>query len=490
MRKGCILMHISSIPSEYGIGKLGRHAFEFVDFLKKSGIRCWQILPLSPTSYGDSPYQSFSVDAGNPYFIDFEILSEDGLLDYQEYAEISWQTSDNKIDYGLLYDHCFEILRVAYSRFKSSKAPAYRCFCKENKSWLDEYALFMALKGMYNGKPWYEWDEDIAMHKAKAVSEAKKNLKDDIGFYKFVQYEFYRQWNVLKTYANENDIEIIGDIPIYCAFDSVEAWSSPNLFMFDKMKTPIAVAGCPPDGFSPTGQLWGNPLYDWDYHKKTGYAWWIDRIRKASEIYDIVRIDHFRGFESFYAVPFGNKDATVGEWKKGPDYELFRIAEEKLGKLNIIAEDLGFITPEVRKMLDLSGYPGMKVLQFGFDNSENEHLPHNFKNSNCYAYTGTHDNETLIGWVDKMPAKSLKYAKKYLNVRRKSEIPMAIVRAAWGSVAKTAVAQIQDFLGSGPEDRMNTPSTLGDNWQFRTKESDFTPELAKKIRKLNKLYNR
>lgn len=490
MRKSCILLHISSLPSEYGIGKMGRHAFAFVDFLKKSGTKCWQILPLSPTSYGDSPYQSFSVNAGNPYFIDFEILEGDGLLERHEFAACTWESEPDKVDYSIIYNNCFEVLRIAYSRFKPSRFPDYRRFCENNKSWLDEYALFMALKSKNGGKAWYEWDTELALHKAKALTAVKKELKNEIGFYKFIQFEFTRQWTELKKYANDSGIEIIGDIPIYCALDSVEAWSNPRLFWFDKNRCPVSVAGCPPDDFSPTGQLWGNPLYNWDYHKKTGYEWWINRIKTATELYDIVRIDHFRGFESYYTIPFGNEDATVGEWKKGPNHELFRLAEEKLGRLNIIAEDLGFITPEVREMLDKCGYPGMKVLQFGFDGSENEHLPHNFKNTNCYAYTGTHDNETLVGWVGTLSAKSLKFAKKYLNVSKKSEIPMAAVRAAWASVAEVAIAQIQDFLGSDASGRMNKPSTLGGNWQFRTKEEDFTPKLARKIRKLNKLYNR
>lgn len=490
MRKSCILMHISSLPSEYGIGKMGRHAFAFVDFLKSAGVGCWQILPLSPTSYGDSPYQSFSVNAGNPYFIDFEILEEDGLLERGEYASLTWESEPGRVDYALIYDLCFGVLRAAYERFKPSKFPDYRKFCDKNKSWLDEYALFMALKFRNEGKPWYEWERDLSMHKPKAVAAAKQELKKEIGFYKFIQYQFSRQWNELKKYANESGIEIIGDIPIYCALDSVEAWASPKLFWFDRKRRPVAVAGCPPDEFSPTGQLWGNPLYDWDYHKKTGYQWWISRIKASAELYDIVRIDHFRGFESYYTIPYGSEDATVGEWKKGPDHELFRLAEEKLGRLNVIAEDLGFITPEVRAMLDNCGYPGMKVLQFGFDNGENEHLPHNFGTTNCFAYTGTHDNDTLVGWVDSMSPKSLKFAKKYLNVKKKSEIPMAVVRAAWASVAEVACAQIQDFLSSDGSGRMNKPSTLGGNWEFRTKESDFTIELAKKIRKLNKLYNR
>jgi len=491
MRKGCILMHISSLPSDYGIGKMGKNAFDFVDFLKKSGIKCWQILPLSPTSYGDSPYQSFSVNAGNPYFIDFDVLKDDGLLEESDYTEIVWESNPRRVDYNAIYNNCFNVLRIAYSNFKPLRFPEYKTFCAENKSWLDEYALFMALKFKNDGKAWNEWDnKELVMHKSKAVSEARKELKNEIGFFKFLQFEFNRQWTALKGYANDNGIEIIGDIPIYCAFDSVEAWSEPKLFWFDKDKNPKAVAGCPPDEFSPTGQLWGNPLYDWSYHKKTGYVWWINRIKRASELYDVVRIDHFRGFESYYTIPYGNEDATVGEWKKGPNIELFRIAEEKLGKLNIIAEDLGFITPEVRELLDKSGYPGMKVLQFAFDNGKNEHLPHNFASTNYYAYTGTHDNETLSGLVDSASPKSLKFAKKYLNVSRKSDIPMAVVRAAWGSVAETAVAQMQDFLESGSDGRMNTPSTLGNNWQFRTQKGDFTPKLAKKIKKLNKLYNR
>ena len=490
MRKSCIIFHISSLPSEYGIGKMGRHAFEFVDFLKNSGVKCWQILPLSQTSYGDSPYQSFSVNAGNPYFIDFEILEGDGLLKREEYSDIVWESNSKKVDYSIIYNNCFDVLRIAYSRFRASKFPAYKKFCDTNVSWLEEYAMFMALKFKNGGKAWYEWENDISMHKFKAISDVKKELKKEIGFFKFIQFEFNRQWTALKSYANENDIEIVGDIPIYCALDSVEAWCEPKLFWFDKKRRPVRVAGCPPDDFSPTGQLWGNPLYDWEYHKKTGYKWWIDRISSATKLYDIVRIDHFRGFESYYTIPYGNEDATVGEWKKGPNYEIFRLAEEKLGKLNIIAEDLGFITPEVREMLDNCGYPGMKVLQFGFDDGENENLPHNFTTTNCFAYTGTHDNETLNGWIETLDKKSLKFAKKYLNVKKKSDIPMAVVRAAWSSVAEVAVAQMQDFLDSPADARMNTPSTLGNNWQFRANKSDFTEELAKKIRKLNKLYNR
>lgn len=490
MRKSGILLHISSLPSEYGIGKMGKHAFEFVDFLVKSGVKLWQILPLSPTSYGDSPYQSFSVNAGNPYFIDFEILEGDGLLEAEEYKNIVWETETDKVDYALIYDKCFDVLRIAYSRFKSSKFPAYKKFSDKNKNWLDEYALFMALKFENDGKAWYEWEKGISMHRQKAVAEAKKRLKKEIGFFKFLQFEFSRQWSELKKYANENGVEIVGDIPIYCAYDSVEVWSNHKLFMLDTKRRPICVAGCPPDEFSPLGQLWGNPLYNWDYHGTTDFEWWTNRFAVATELYDIIRVDHFRGFESFYAIPYSSEDATEGEWLRGPNCTLFYNIEEKLGRLNLIAEDLGFITPEVREMLDLCGYPGMKVLQFGFSGGDNEHLPHNFTTTKCIAYTGTHDNETLNGWVAAMDKKSLKFAKKYLNVRKKSEIPMAVIRAAWGSVAEVAVAQMQDFLDSPKEDRMNTPSTLGNNWQFRTKSEQFMPQLAKKIKRLNTIYNR
>ena len=483
-------MHISSLPSAYGIGKMGKAAYNFVDFLRASGTKCWQILPLSPTSYGDSPYQSFSVNAGNPYFIDFDILEADGLLEHHEFASFTWESSPDKVDYSIIYENCFKVLRMAYERFKPAKVPEYKDFCTENKKWLDEYALFMALKAKNGGKAWYEWEEDISLHKAAAVNAAKKELKNDIGFYKFMQFQFYKQWSELKKYANDRGVAIVGDIPIYCALDSVEAWASPKLFYFDKEHKPIAVAGCPPDDFSPTGQLWGNPLYNWAYHKKTGYDWWINRIANAVKLYDIVRIDHFRGFESYYTIPYGNEDATVGEWKKGPDYELFRKAEEKLGKLNIIAEDLGFLTPEVYEMLGKCGYPGMKVLQFGFSDGENKYLPHNFTTTNCFAYTGTHDNETLRGWVETLDKKSLKFAMKYLNVKKKKDIPMAVIRQTWGSIAMVAAAQIQDFLDSGKDGRMNTPSTLGNNWQFRTHSSDFSPTLAKKIKKLNRMYNR
>ena len=491
MRKSGILMHISSLPSKYGIGKMGKSAYDFVDFLVSVGVKCWQILPLSPTSYGDSPYQSFSVYAGNPYFIDFETLKREGLIKKSDYEDIKWQDNDHQVNYSIIYNNCFKVLRQAYKTYKRDISKRYKTFVEKNSSWLDDYALFMALKFKNNGKPWYEWDKKLAMRDSNALKKASDELEKETEFFKFIQYKFFRQWSNLKKYANDKGVEIIGDMPIYVSYDSVEAWVSPELFQFDKHKKPKDVAGCPPDDFAVTGQLWGNPLYDWEYHKKTGYKWWIDRLQFSASIYDIVRIDHFRGFESYYAVPYGDETAENGEWRKGPGAELFKAAEKALGKLNIIAEDLGFITEDVYKMLADVGYPGMKILQFAFgEDSANEHLPHNFTSSNCIAYTGTHDNETLKGWVSSQSSDTLKYCMAYLGVKKKKDIPKNIIKQTWASVAQTAIAQMQDFLNSDASARMNTPSTLGNNWQFRTSEDDFTDKLAKRILKLNKMYNR
>lgn len=483
-------MHISSIPSRYGIGKLGRNAYDFVDFLVKSGVKCWQILPLTPTSYGDSPYSSFSAYAGNPYFIDFDILKHQGLLNDEDYQYIEWEQSADSIDYTALYENCFNVLKIAFSNYRKELSKNYDNFISQNSFWLEDYALYMTLKFQNDGKPWFEWDKKYALRNANSIKSIKTKFAKDIEFFKFIQYKFYEQWFELKKYANDKGIEIIGDIPIYVAYDSADVWSKPELFRLNKDGSPIDVAGCPPDVFSPKGQLWGNPIYNWNVHKKDKYSWWVSRIKYASQIYDIVRIDHFRGFESYYTIPFGSEDAVVGKWCKGPDYELFQTLEDKLGKLNIIAEDLGFITPEVQELLNKTGFPGMKVLQFAFDSPNNQYLPQNYTSSNCIAYTGTHDNDTIKGWVSSQDKKTIKFCKKYLKVKKKKHLPWAIIELTWSSVASIAVAQIQDFLDVGSEGRMNTPSTLGNNWQFRTKKSDFTNELAEKIYKLNEIYNR
>lgn len=488
MRKSGILMHISSLPSKYGIGKMGIEAYKFVDFLEECRIGLWQILPLSPTSYGDSPYQSFSAFAGNPYFIDFEMLEADGLLLKSEYANIEWEQNPYKVDYEFLYNNVYNVLQKAFVRFKPTQE--YKLFEMISRDWLDDYALFMSLKFYYKGTPWYMWPKNIAMYQNEAVDSAKKRLADEIKFQKFIQFCFSRQWQKLKKYANDKGISIIGDIPIYISHDSVEVWKMPELFCLDENKRPIAVAGCPPDVFSPTGQLWGNPLYDWKYHQRTDYDWWIKRLKNASETYDIIRIDHFRGFESFYCIPYGNETAEVGIWQKGPNAELFKKAESVLGRLNVIAENLGFITPEVQRMLDKTGYPGMKVLEFGFSDPQNEYLPHNFTDTANYSYTGTHDNDTLTGWYKSLDEQSLKFCKAYLNVKKNEEIPDAMLRTIWSGISDAAIAQFQDFIGADTGCRMNTPSTLSGNWTYRAKKTDFTKELKEKILMLNILYNR
>lgn len=490
-RKSGLLLHISSLPSRYGIGKLGRAAFSFVDFLKEAGISCWQILPLTPTSYGDSPYQSFSVHAGNPYFIDFDALIADGLITRAEVDAVEWETDPRSVNYELQYENCYTVLRQAHSRLNGKYPSAYKQFLKEQEHWLPDYALFMALKQKHAGKPWMEWPEAEAMCEGAAMTRAKKELRSEIDFHAWMQFVFFTQWQELKQYANANGVEIIGDIPIYAALDSADVWKNPALFQLDESKKPTAVAGCPPDCFAKFGQLWGNPLYCWEAHAAQEYAWWITRLKHATTMYDIVRIDHFRGFESYYSIPYGNPTAEHGKWEKGPDAALFAAAKKALGKMNIIAEDLGNITPAVRRLLKKTGYPGMKVLQFAFDSDgTNTYLPHNFQTPNCVVYTGTHDNETLRGWVAASNKETLRFAKAYLHVERKSELPDAIIRAAWSSTADLAIAQMQDILRDGREARMNTPSTLGNNWKYRTAESDFTPKLVRRLKRMNTLYNR
>ena len=491
MRASGILMHISSLPGEYGIGKLGKPAYEFADFLKKSKQKYWQILPVSPTSYGDSPYQSFSVYAGNPYFIDFEILEEQGLLNAEDYKDINWGDDPQAVDYSLLYENVFQVLKIAYKNFIKKTEIEYADFLKEQAHWIDNYGLFMALKFAHDGKAWTEWEEPLKMFDDLAIEKARKDYVEEIDFWRFVQYKYYEQWNNLKKYVNSLGIEIIGDIPIYVALDSVEVWTSPQYFLLDDEKNPIDVAGCPPDAFTELGQLWGNPLYRWDVMEKEDFKWWIDRISYAAKTYDVVRIDHFRGFESYYAIPFGMKDARIGEWRKGPDIKLFKQVKKQLGKQKIIAEDLGFITKDVAKLLKCSGFPGMKVLEFAFDpDGKSDYLPHNYKNSNNVCYTGTHDNDTIVGWVKSASRKELKFCRDYLGVKRNKDIPWGMIRLAWASVSDIAIAQMQDFLELGSDARMNVPSTLGGNWQWRCNKSSITDELAEKIAGVTVLYDR
>lgn len=490
MRKSGILLPISSIPSKYGIGTFSKQAYAFVDFLERAGQTLWQILPLGPTGYGDSPYQSFSTFAGNPYYIDLETLIEEGLLKRSDCSKYDFGDNENYVDYEKIYNSRFKVLRKAYENSNIAKDGKFKKFVEKNAYWLEDYALFMALKNANGGKSFLEWDEDIKLRKPEAVEAAKEENADEVLFFEFQQYEFAKQWEALKKYANKKGIEIIGDIPIYVALDSADTWANPELFQLDKSCTPIGVAGCPPDAFSATGQLWGNPLYKWDYHKKTDYAWWMKRIAYCYELYDIVRIDHFRGFDEYYFIPYGDETAEFGHWEKGPGYSIFETMKKELGEKKVIAEDLGFLTDTVIELVEKCGYPGMKILQFAFDSrEENDYLPHNY-GKNCVVYTGTHDNDTTLGWYKVLDRNDKEFAKKYLHITSGEEVEWEFIRAALASVADTAIIPMQDYLGLGTQARINIPSTLGINWKWRMGTKDCTKRLADRIYKTCKLYGR
>ncbi|MCQ2524214.1 MAG: 4-alpha-glucanotransferase [Lachnospiraceae bacterium] len=488
-RAAGVLLPIFSLSNKYGIGCFSKEAFEFVDFLEKAEQQYWQILPLGPTGYGDSPYQSYSTFAGNPYFIDLEDLVEKGLLNKEECLEID----SEYIDYEKLLDTRFEVLRKAYERSSLVGKSDFILFCRENSLWLDDYALFMALKKKFDGKPWTEWDEDIRLRKADALYAYKEECKDEMNFYKFQQYFFSKQWKKLKKYANEKGIEIIGDIPIYVAFDSSDVWANPSLFDLDEDNLPNAVAGCPPDPFAATGQLWGNPLYDWDYHKKNHYEWWIERVRHCFELYDVVRIDHFRGFDEFYAIPYGDPTAEFGKWKTGPGLELFKAIEKELGKKKIIAEDLGFLTDSVRELVKDTGYPGMKVLLFAFDSTNRcEYLPHMLER-NSVVYTGTHDNDTVRGWYEKIEKDSPKtkeYFDNYSFCKSEEDAALCAIKLALSSVCNTCIIPLSDYMNLDNSARINTPSTLGGNWNYKMKQGLLTEELSSQIKDLTVMYGR
>lgn len=495
MRESGILMPVFSLPSEYGIGCFSKQAYEFVDFLRKSGQKKWQILPLGPTGYGDSPYQSFSTFAGNPYFIDIETLAEEGLLTESECRE-SMPEDAGKIDYEWLYAHRFPLLKKAFIRFQKEKkereALAYQKFVKDNKEWLPDYCLFMAIKDREGGVSYTKWRPELRDREPKALERAGKDLAQETEFYTFLQYEFRKQWDKLHAYANKNGIEIVGDIPIYVAADSADTWANPGLFQMDENNFPIRVAGCPPDAFSADGQLWGNPLFDWEYHKETGYKWWLSRIAHCFRLYDVVRIDHFRGFDEYYAIPYGDKTAEFGEWMPGPGMDLFRAVKEKLGDLNIIAEDLGFLTDSVKELLEDSGYPGMKVLQFAFDPREpGNYLPHTYS-TNCVVYTGTHDNTTTRGWYHEISAESRAFAREYMQVPALDEDTLCwnFIALAMSSVARLCMIPMQDYLCLDKEARINTPSTLGGNWTWRMSADALSSGLAEKIRRMTLVYGR
>ena len=490
MRASGILMGISSIPSKYGIGCFSKEAYDFVDQLEKAGQQYWQILPLGPTGYGDSPYQSVSTFAGNPYFIDLEELIKKELLTKEECEACDWGGSESYVDYEKIYLSRYKLLRKAYEKADLKTDPDYAEFLKEEKDWLQDYCLFMAIKNEQKGICWIDWPEELKDRHSKAVKEAEKELAEEIEFYRFQQYCFTTQWRKLKAYANKKGISIIGDVPIYVALDSSDAWANPEMLQFDEDYDPKAVAGCPPDAFSATGQLWGNPLYDWKALKKDGYGWWVQRMTHCLELYDVVRIDHFRGFDEYYAIPYGDKTAERGKWEKGPGMDLFHTLDKKIKDLRVIAEDLGFLTESVLEMLKESGYPGMKVLQFAFDGSEDSaYLPYKYEH-NCVVYTGTHDNDTTVGFLQNMPEKDKKFAKKYLGHKNDKKLCFEIVRAALSSCADTAIIPMQDYLELDSSARINIPSTLGCNWKWRMDKNALDPKLAKKIYKMAKLYAR
>ena len=495
MRTSGVLLPVFSLPSPHGIGCFSKEAYEWVDFLKLAGQQYWQILPLGPTSYGDSPYQSFSTYAGNPYFIDLEELVEAGFLTRKEVEACDCGKAARDIDYGKLYENRMPLLKLAYERSLEKPDPKFTAFWTENAWWLDDYGLFMAVKDIFDGNSWDQWAEDIRYRWDNAMWYYKTNYSKEIGFYVWLQYLFFTQWQKLKKYANDKGLKIIGDIPIYVAYDSADVWAHPEMFQLDQERKPAAVAGCPPDGFSADGQLWGNPLYRWDHHRNTGYDWWITRISWCFRLYDVVRIDHFRGFDEYFSIPAKDKTAVNGHWEKGPGIELFQAIKARLGEKPIIAEDLGYVTDTVRRMVKESGYQNMKVLEFAFDSRDsgcaNDYLPHNYP-VNSVAYTGTHDNETIVGWWSSITKEEQKLARDYMcdQYTPEKELYKSLISLIMRSSAKLCVIPMQDYLGLGNNCRINTPSTVGKNWKWRVNTRQLSLKLQKEIQEMTLRYGR
>ena len=484
-----ILMPISSLASPYGIGTLGEEAYHFVDRLVKAGQKYWQVLPAGPTSFGDSPYQSFSAFAGNPYFIDLDTLIEEGLLLKDEVTCESWGDDPEDVDYAILFQNRFRVLKKAYKRSRHKEQSSYRTFCRQNAYWLADYCLYMALKFENDNKEWQLWEEDIRFRKKAAVKLWEKKLADEIGFWEFCQYKFYEQWKRLKKYAHKKKIRLIGDIPLYVSMDSADVWANPGQYQLDETLHPVDVAGCPPDAFSDYGQKWGNPIYDWKVMEKDHFRWWKKRIRAAGSMYDVVRIDHFIGIVRYYAIPADGVPVD-GAFCEGPGAKLIEAIDESIGDAKVIAEDLGVVVPGVRKLLEQSGYPGMKILEFAFDgNKENEYLPHNYER-NCVVYSGTHDNETLLGYFDSLPEKGYTYLQDYTGVKKREELADAVIRLAYQSVADTVILQMQDILKKDNDARMNLPSTIGQNWRWRLKKEEFGEKQIAFLANLADIYHR
>ena len=492
-RQSGVLMHISSLPGKYGIGSFGQSAYDFVDFLVRTKQRYWQILPLGTTSYGDSPYQSFSAFAGNTYFIDFDILIEEGLLNEADVKGADFGDDPRKVDYAKIFDARRPIMEKAVAHFlKADDLSDYESFVEQNAAWLEVFAEYMAIKEHFDNLAWTEWpDEAIRRREAASLASYREKLADKLTYHRVTQYLFFKQWLRLKAYANEHHIEIVGDMPIYVAADSADVWAQPHFFKTDAVGKPTCVAGCPPDEFSETGQLWGNPIYDWEAMDKDGYAWWIERLRESFKIYDIVRIDHFRGFESYWEVPADSETSATGKWVKGPDYKLFAAVKEALGDLNIIAEDLGFMTDEVIELRERTGFPGMKILQFAFNpDDESIDSPHLAPN-NSVMYTGTHDNNTVLGWYkDEIDDATRQYMAQYTNRKEYETIPHAMLRTIFASVSFMAIATMQDLLELDSAARMNYPSTIGGNWTWRMTAEELNPIVEGELYSLTKTYRR
>ncbi len=490
-RSSGILMPVSSLPSPYGIGTLGQSARDFIDFLAGAGQRWWQILPAGPTSYGDSPYQSPSAYAGNPYFIDLDLLIEDGLLKKEEVEAIDWGSDPAHTDYGILYKERLPLLKKAYVRGWKRDQAQVEAFAAENEFWIHDYALFMALKGKYGMASWQEWpDEQIRLRDPAALDRCREELKEEISFFIYIQFLFFRQWDAIKAYAHEKGIGIIGDMALYVALDSADVWADPENFQLDGRRVPTEVAGVPPDLFSADGQLWGNPLYNYDHMRQDGYGWWIRRIGGAKKLYDVIRIDHFRGLASYWAVPFGETTAMNGHWVEGPGASLVNVLKERFPDLAFIAEDLGYPTPDVAELLQESGFPGMKVLEFAFDSrDDSNYLPHMYQ-PNCVCYTGTHDNVTLMGWKEDALPEDVDKAVRYLGLHDEEGFAWGMIRGGMSSVADLFIAQMQDYLGLGSEARMNVPGKLDGNWRWRMLPGQMTEELKERIGSMTVLYGR
>ena len=490
-RSSGVLMHITSLPGEFGIGTFGKSAYDFVDFLEETKQTYWQILPLTTTSYGDSPYQSFSAVAGNLNLIDFSLLKEEGLLEESDYSNVNFGDNPEKVDYALLFEARRPILEkaVANTTKNSEVLAEIEKFEAENSSWLADYAEYMAIKESFGYQSFIHWDEDIKKGEKAAREKYRTELQDSIRYYTVTQYFFFKQWLALKEYANGKGVKIIGDMPIYVSADSVEMWTMPELFKVDENNEPLYVAGCPADDFSPTGQLWGNPIYDWEKHKEQGFSWWIYRVQESFKIYDVLRIDHFKGFSDFWQIDRDAENAVNGTWEAGPGIELFQKIKEQLGDLPIIAENLGFIDEKAEKLLDDSGYPGMKILQFAFPGEDNLDRPHHYT-QNSVAYTGTHDNDVVNGWYEKLSESEKELVSEYLNRRIEETITEAMIRGIYSSVSDYAIVTMQDLLDKDATSRMNVPSTVGGNWEWRMLAEDLTEERKEFLENITVRYSR